>query len=218
MISLGYFQEQLQSIYEIDIVHSVHDFLITDKQLADILSCQDNARDTDESLLIAEHEDGLSLSLYISADVFKQLENAHPINLVHKGKYSEFCLMLEGVSHFLYIIWNADHKKKVTLFEMELQAEVDKFVMLQSLIDNETKHDDVIYLRNWLFEKNGFDDKLNNVELERYKQANFYAGKYCMSRQQKFKLHDLNNNLLNELRRFYRLGQEDKIRYINQLH
>ncbi|MCZ6803989.1 MAG: hypothetical protein O7D86_08675 [Proteobacteria bacterium] len=32
------------------------------------------------------------------------------------------------------------------------------------------------------------------------------------------KLYDLNNKLLNELRRFYRLGQEDKIRYINQLH
>ncbi len=174
-------------------------------------------RNNDERLLIAEHEDGLDLSLYISADVIKHLQYSHPSELLHQGKYSEFCLMLEGVSHFLYIIWNANHHKKVTLLEMELQAEIDKFVMLQSLIDSETNLDDVISLRNWLFDKNGFDEMLNDIELERYKQANYYAGKYCMGLQQQYKLYDLNNDLLKELRRFYRLGQEDKIRYINQL-
>jgi hypothetical protein len=192
--------------------------LITDKRLADVLSCQINTRDNDERLLIAEHEDGMDLSLYISADVIKHLENAHPKELIQQGKYSEFCLMLEGVSHFLYIVWNANRQKKVTLLEMELQAEIDKFVMLQSLLDSETDIDDGFYLRNWLFEKNGYDEMLDDAELERYKQANYYAGKYCMGLQQQFKLYDLNDNLLKELRRFYRLAQVDKIRYINQLH
>ena len=41
-----------------------------------------------------------------------------------------FCLALEGVSHFLYLIWNASFDRSVTLLEMELQAEIDKFVML----------------------------------------------------------------------------------------
>ena len=54
-MSLEYFQEQLQSIYEIDVVHSVHDFLTTDKQIADHYSSQNN----DERLLIAEHEEGM---------------------------------------------------------------------------------------------------------------------------------------------------------------
>lgn len=126
--------------------------------------------------------------------------------------------MLEGVSHFLYVVWNAKHQKKVTLLEMELQAEVDKFIMLRSLLNNETNRDDVICIRNWLFEKNGFDEMLTESELERYKQANYYAGKYCMGLQQQYKPHDLNSELLKELRRFYRLVQEDKIRYINQLH
>jgi len=209
-ISLNYFQEQLQTIYEIDTVHSVHDFLITDKRLADILSCQTSSRDNDERLLIAEYEDGLDLSLYIAADVMKHLENAHPIDLLEQGKYSEFCLMLEGVSHFLYIVWNAQHQKKVTLLEMELQAEIDKFILLQALADSDSN------LQNWLFEKNGFDEMLTENELERYKQANYYAAKYCMSLQQQYKPRDLNNDLLKELRRFYRLVQEDKIRYINR--
>jgi hypothetical protein len=192
--------------------------LITDKRLADILSSPVNTRDNDERLLIAEHEEGLDLSLYISAEVIKHLENRHPIDLIKQGKYSEFCLMLEGVSHFLYVVWNAQHQKKVTLLEMELQAEIDKFVVLQSLLDSESDLDGVIYLRSWLFEKNGFDAMLNESELERYKQANYYAGKYCMGLQQQHKLQELNTGLLKELRRFYRLVQEDKIRYINQLH
>ena len=117
-MSLEYFQEQLQSIYEIDVAHSVNDFLITDKQIADHYACQNN----DERLLIAEHEEGMDLSLYISVDVLNQLEDAHPIDLIKQGKHAEFCLMLEGVSHFLYVVWNAGHQRQVTLLEMELQV------------------------------------------------------------------------------------------------
>lgn len=146
------------------------------------------------------------------------LDDVHPLGLLEQGKYSEFCLMLEGVSHFLYVVWNASHKKKVTLLEMELQAEVDKFIMMQSLLDGACSRDDINCLQNWLFEKNGFDEMLTEIELERYKQANYYAGKYCMNLQQQYKLQGLNNGLLKELRRFYRLAQEDKMRYINQLH
>ena len=169
-------------------------------------------------MFIAEHEDGLDLSLYISADVIKHLENSHPEELIQQGKYSEFCLMLEGVSHFIYVVWNANYDKKVTLFEMELQAEIDKFILLQSFIDSDTSQKNITELRKWLFEKNGFDELLNKAEFERYKQANYYAGKYCMGLQQQYSLYELNTELLNVLRHFYRLGQEDKIRYINQLH
>ena len=182
-----------------------------------MLSNQINPRNNDERLLIAEHDDGLDLSLYISEDIIKQLERSHPEDLLSQGKFSEFCLMLEGVSHFIYLIWNANHQKKITLLEMELQAEIDKFILLQSVYDKGSIKSDSAYIQNWLFEKHEFDDVLNDEELERYERANHYAGKYCMGLQQQYRLNDLNNALLNELRRFYRLGQEEKIRYINQL-
>jgi len=156
--------------------------------------------------------------LYISADVFNQLKNKHPINLIEQGKHSEFCLMIEGVSHFLYVVWNASHQRQVTLLEMELQAEIDKFILMQSLVDNDQKNDSINELRAWLFENNTYDSELSSDELERYEQANYYAGKYCMALQQKYKLSGLSKNLLNDLRRLYRLGQQDKIRYINNLN
>ncbi len=156
--------------------------------------------------------------MYISSDIFNQLENIHPIDLIEQGKHSEFCLMIEGVSHFLYVVWNASHQRQVTLLEMELQAEIDKFILMQSLIDNNQDNDIINSLRIWLFENNTYNSQLNSNELERYELANYYAGKYCMALQQKYKLSGLNKNLLNDLRRLYRLGQQDKIRYINKLN
>jgi hypothetical protein len=178
----------------------------------------ENTRNNDERLLISEYQDGLELSLYISADVYKHIENSHPINLVKQGKHSEFCLMLEGVSHFLYVAWNANHQRQVTLLEMELQAEIDKFILMQSLIDNEQESDSINNLRSWLFDNNTYDAALDTNELERYEQANYYAGKYCMALQQNYKLSGLDNRLLNDLRRLYRMSQQEKMRYINKLN
>ena len=171
-----------------------------------------------ERLLISECSDGLDLSLYISSDVISQIQNSHPIELITKGKYSEFCLVLEGVSHFLYIVWNASHQRQVTLFEMELQAEIDKFILLQSFIDDKSGIYDAAQIANWLFESHTFDELLNEAELTRYSDANYYAGKYCLGLQQQYQVTDMNKNLLNELRRFYRFSRDDKVRYINRLH
>ena len=192
--------------------------MITDKQLADYLSSGNNVCNNDERLLINEHEGSMDLSLYISVDVFKQLEEHHPVDLLQQGKCSEFCLMLEGVSHFLYVVWNAGYQRQVTLLEMEIQAEIDKFILLQSLIDNKIEGDSVNRLRVWLFENNNYNEKLTDAELQRYEQANYFAGKYCKRLQQKYKLSGLYKNLLNDLRRLYRLGQQEKIRYINNLN
>ncbi len=217
-MSLDYFQERLQDIYEIDVKHRAHDFLISDAILVDMLLGNKPSVPAKEKLLIAEHAEGMDLSLYISEDVIAHIESAHPIELLISGKHSEFCLILEGVSHFLYLVWNAKHYRQVTLFEMELQAEIDKFIFLHAYYSDETENNNSSGIRNWLFESHSYNDNLNNDELTRYEQANYYAGKYCMGLQQQFRLSGENKDLLNELRRFYRFSRADKLRYINRLN
>ena len=217
-ISLDYFQERLQDIYEIDVVHRANDFLISDGVLADSLLGQPKSFPSKEKLLISEHAEGIDLSLYISADVISHINNAHPVELITKGKYSEFCLILEGVSHFLYLVWNAGHNRQVTLFEMELQAEIDKFILLSSFCDDESDMVLASRISGWLFEKHTYNDMLTDDELGRYEQASYYAGKYCMGLQQQYRLSYSNKNLLNELRRFYRFSRIDKLRFINRLN
>ena len=208
----------MQDIYEIDVEHRVHDFLICDELLASNLQGQSDTFPSKEKLLIAEHDQGLDLSLYISADILGHLDDSHPVELISQGKYSEFCLLLEGVSHFLYLVWNAGHYRQVTLFEMELQAEIDKFILLRSFCSDENHVHEATRIREWLFEKHDFNDRLSSDELERYEQASYYAGKYCKGLQQNYRLSESNKNLLNELRRFYRFSRTDKLRYINHLN
>lgn len=216
-MSLDYFQQRLQSIYEIDVVHRAHDFLLTDELIANQLSGASNTCFARERLLIAECEDGLDVSLYICAEVMQMLEELHPVDLLNDGNYSEYCLILEGVSHFLYLVWCAGHERKVTLFEMELQAEIDKFILLHSLNDGPALYHSS-QIGNWLFRKHGFLETLTDDERARYERANHYAGKYCRGLQQQYRVADMNQELLNELRRFYRFGREEKLRYINKLN
>lgn len=218
-MSLDYFQQRLQSIYEIDVQHRAHDFLLTDEFIANQLAGASNTCTARERLLIAECEDGLDISLYISEEVMQLLDGQHPIDLLSVGNYSEFCLILEGVSHFLYLVWNAGHARKVTLFEMELQAEIDKFILLNSPCIGQFGHDSRSqHIGNWLFETPAFDDSLTGDERVRYERANHFARKYCAGLQQQYRLADMNRELLNELRRFYRYGREEKLRYINRLN
>ena len=218
-MSLDYFQKRLQSIYEIDVKHRAHDFLITDEFIANQLSGASNTCSARERLLIAECDDGLDISLYISAEVMALLDEQHPTDLLSIGNYAEFCLILEGVSHFLYLVWNAGHARQVTLFEMELQAEIDKFILLNALSDDQTG--DIFHsqhIGSWLFERHSFEDSLSEDERIRYERANYFAGKYCQGLQQQFCVAEMNQGLLNELRRFYRFGREEKLRYINRLN
>lgn len=214
-MSLDYFQQHLQSIYDIDITHRAHDFLITDQILANLLSGSQQDTQSRERLLVAESHDGMDLSLYISAEVMQSYEKATPKQLLQQGQFDEFCLTLEGVSHFLYLIWRANRDRDVTLFDMELQAEIDKFIFLHAMNDDFYSTDNI---GNLLFEQHSYEKNLTVDERARYERANYFAGKYCFGLKRQYQLDELNNDLLNELRRFYRFGREEKLRYINSLH
>ncbi|MEM6999035.1 MAG: hypothetical protein AAF419_04270 [Pseudomonadota bacterium] len=217
-MSLDYFQQHLQNIYEIDIPQRANDFLITDAVLANLITGAQYDSPSREQLLIAERHDGLDISIYISKEVMQMYEQASPEQLLHNGSFDEFCLTLEGVSHFIYLIWNASRDRHVTLFEMELQAEIDKFIFLHAM----NRKTDMKYVSdnigNWLFDQHQLIANLSQDEKERYERANYYAGKYCLRLKRQYQLAELNNDLLNELRRFYRFGREEKLRYINKIH
>ena len=51
-----------------------------------------------------------------------------PLRAPARGNVADYWTALEGVSHFLYLAWNAGHDKPVSLLELEMQAEIDKYV------------------------------------------------------------------------------------------
>jgi hypothetical protein len=105
----------------------------------------------------------------------------------------------------------------VTQLELELQAEIDKYIFT-SLLFLQQYNDDVINVHELLFERVSFHPDLSAVENKRYLTANRYAAKYCNSLKPGLRTEGATPSLLNELRRFYRLSLNDKLRRIDALH
>ena len=124
---LSRLQELIGDIYDVRVAYDVYDFLVTDRRR---LPPAPHAGLADEELIVAESADGaeLALSLYLDPALLERLASADPLVELHGGNVADWWTALEGVSHFLYLAWNAGHDKPVSLLELEMQAEVDKYV------------------------------------------------------------------------------------------
>lgn len=221
MLKLNTLQRQLEQIYEVNIRHDVDDFLITDPDLAERLEGDSATRRTiAEKLLVKEQEDGLDLALYLNAELVTRLAADDPSDCLHDGNLADFCTALEGVSHFVYLIWNALQGRSVSCVELEMQAEIDKYITLAHMLEQQRNAPVPSELHPWLFEQIDFAADLAEFELTRYRDANHYAGKYCSRLENRYiRSRDFHSgSLVNELRRFYRLSLQDKIRRIESLH
>lgn len=210
-------QQRLQAIYEIDTDYDIDEFVISDSVLASQLETSAQARQIPEKLLVRQHPDGLDISLFLHRDILQKLQQDNPTQTLHHGNLADFCTVTEGISHFVYLIWNACHERSISLFELELQAEVDKYVMTAALLAEQLDGCLPHNLPHVLFDRPQFDHRLNHHEQQRYRLANTYARRYC---------HNLHRNLLElgdsilitrELRRFYRLLHHKKVQRISIL-
>lgn len=208
---LGQLQTLLSDLYALDVRYDVHDFLLTDARVAGALDA--GGRPLDEKLLIAEDAGEAAVALYLDAALVRRLGENNPACDLGVENLEDFWTALEGVSHFLYYVWNAVLKKSVTLMEMELQAEVDKFVATVSLLRQQGAKLPA-NLHRCLFDLPRFDTRLDPQELDRYRSANRYAGKYCMKLARQLAATADPAALKNELCYFYRLPQPAKIEHI----
>lgn len=170
-----------------------------------------------EKLFVHEDEEGLNLSLYLDQQVLNLIDRHNPLEQLDDGNIQEFCLVLEGISHFIYLVWNASHGRPVTLMEMELQAEIDKYIFLTGFLRQPHVPARRQLLR-LLFESNSYHADLSREELRRYRDATSYARRYCQRLDAQYLGRCDRGGLLAELRRFYRLSRRDKVRRILQPH
>lgn len=206
-------QQQLTEIYQVEAARDVSDFLITDRRLAEYLG-QDVLLDkTDESLLVAQDEEGLGLSLFLDGDMLERLEAAAPMVCLHPELLDDWWKVIEGLSHFNCMVWKASQDRTVTLLELELQAEIDKFVTTMFLAREQSNRELMDGLHGRLFEDISYHDDLDEEQLERYRSANDYASRYCHALRQQ--LIDNHPHAISELRHFYRLQSPDKFSHIH---
>jgi hypothetical protein len=209
---LGAMQECLTELYGLDLVYDINDFLVTDRVLADSLG--GGERPVDEKLLIADKGDEAHISLYLQRELVERLIENDPTTELNAGNLADFWTAFEGVSHFTYFVFKASADQSVTLLELELQAEVDKFVGTGLFLQ---RQGDAVPsgLHRWLFDVPRLDGELTAVEHERYERANHYAARYCRRIQGKLLGGAMGDAMRRELRHFYRLPRQEKIGLID---
>ena len=102
-------QGLISGIYDVSVAHNVYDFLVTDRGH---LPAAVREGETDEELIVAEpvageHDGEVGMSLYLDPAMLERLALADPMVRLHEGNVADYWTALEGVSHFLYLAWNA---------------------------------------------------------------------------------------------------------------
>lgn len=211
-------QALLTGLYDAPVEHDVHDYLITNGAQAAALQDLPQPPPTDEQLLIAETADGVALGLYLDAAVLARLTAHCPLRALDDGNLADYCTAVEGVSHFHYVTWSAGCARRVSLLELELQAEVDKYASALSLLlaQREGRFPHELFRR--LFEGAQFLPHLDAAERSRYSEAHRCAARFCQRLEERFlrRRQARPAAMLAELRVFYRLGQHAKLRHAAQ--
>ena len=206
-------QQGLNDLYQAAAGYDVRDFLITDPTLAKYIGQDAMLTNTRETLLVAEDDNGLAVSLFLDGEMLDRLEEAKPLDRLRAAHLDDLWQVLEGISHFNCVVYRAAQDRGVSLLELELQAEIDKFVSTVLLAVDQDRTDMLSSLHGWLFENVSFQEGLDQEQLDRYKAANDYAGRFCARLCDR--LLDDDERAISELRQFYRYPLTDKISHIH---
>ena len=203
------FQRGLEQLYRIETNVSIEDFVI-DETERDSIGVSRRPR---EQLLLREYEGELDVGLFVNQDTLDNLTENDPTEHLGDHNFQDFVLAVEGVSHFVYAVWRAGANRPVSALELELQAEIDKYV---SCIFTAAAEADPSRIRQRLFVEFDFAEDLDVHERSRYRVANENAGSYSESLEHRFVRSGRIGDMLSELRRFYRMSLGAKLDFIRQ--
>jgi hypothetical protein len=208
-------QELIGGIYDVSVTHDVYDFLVTNRSH---LPAEARESVSDEELIVADDADAVGVCLYLDPELLERLRQSNPLVRLNEENVADYWTALEGVSHFLYFAWNAGHDKPVTILELELQAEIDKYVASYLLLTRQFPDRFPAELLHVLFERTRIDSRLANGREHLYRAATRHAEKFCrrLARSLRESRSAMENGVLAELRRFYRLTDARKVAHIER--
>jgi hypothetical protein len=189
----GRIQRGLELLYRLDPGAEVDAF---------VTPAEDSER---EALFLRESEDGLELSLRLP----RLAERA--VDIASGAGLDPLCQIIEGVSHFVYLAHRASRDREASQLELEVQAEVDKYVVLASSIREFDAHASRT-LRSRLYEDVAYVHDEGTELGERYRVANGCARRFTKRLEREYVASGRFSALQSELRRFFHLGQGDKLR------
>lgn len=191
---LGPIQRGLERLYRIDRAPDVADFVLA--------MPKNHPR---EELLVRPAGDGLELRLVLDTAL-----------LAGARGLEDTLLLVEGVSHFLCVVFRARQGRPVTALELELQAEVDKFVACLALWQRRRPGKPPAGAARRALSRFTVASHLGGEHRARYHFSAALASRYADSLESRFVRHGRTREMGDDLRRFYRMGFAEKRAHIEQ--
>ena len=122
--------------------------------------------------------------------------------------------VFEGISHFVKVVWSAQFGRKISALELEIQAEVDKFVAAWQLLEEQgmPQHRAAQALTKLLFERYSVREEVSHEEIERYRLASRIAHRFCSNLAYRSLHYKNQDSILKAVRHFYRSGLKEMLR------
>jgi hypothetical protein len=186
----GRVQAALERLYGLDRVADVGDF---------VAGAAEGER---EELLLRESDDG-ALEVTLRLPCLPACSTGDELDAC--------CQIIEGVSHFVYLLERVRAGRGASRLELELQAEVDKWVVLAESVRGFDARTSAA-LRARLYEQVVFTHAARSAPGERYRVANEAAHAFVRRLEREYVERARFGEVRSQLLRFFRAGQEDKLR------
>lgn len=200
-------QRQLESLYALEAEVPVTDFLVPAGTASQLPGGGSRT-------LVAQEGDFVSVGVVLDDSVGASLARSDPRERLDGSNLGPFTTLTEEVSHFLYLMARARRDRPVTQLELELQGEVDKYLVVlcfQGLEDEGALSE---RLRELLFVRYELAAGLSPERSERYHEASRLANRYCRFLESRYLKSSRREGLARETRRFFWLGQREKLETI----
>lgn len=203
---LARMQRGLEALYRLETGVEIGDFVVGE-EIRDFLVPRRRPRE--QLFALSEDSEETQLALFVDPAAIANLEARDPSHRLDDTNLGDFLLALEGVSHFVYTVCCARTGRPVSQLELELQAEVDKYVAC--LLTRAPEPAISASLRRRLFGDVEYEPDLDSDEHARYRAANDNAHRYAAWLETTFVEPRRIPEMLAELRRFYRQGLASKL-------
>ncbi|MBI2335618.1 MAG: hypothetical protein HYU97_02510 [Deltaproteobacteria bacterium] len=197
-------QRQIETLYQLPATFNIQNFLLAKSDLKGLLTENNPYLHADEVVLTATSDGELEIGVFFSPEI---LENLEQLNIQQKLN------LIEGISHFLLIVYKHHSEIPLTQLELELQAEIDKFLLLTLNQSCPTNPEEALALISRPINL----PNLNSNQDQLYRQASEFAKRYCHYLLQKYLHSHSIDPLLQEIRTFYRLPYFNKIQTIQMI-
>jgi hypothetical protein len=189
-------QRQLHAIYDVE-APDVRAFLVPPEHAG---AYTRGLRPSREWVLVRQQANAVDIGVVLDPGDLGAVASRTPADAVRHA-FAAWANLAEGVSHFLLLFRRASRDEEVSMLELEVQAEVDKFVTAWFLGAPEGE------VRRRLFEGVDLADGMTPGEVERYREAGRLAGPFC---RRLGELRDF-DAVMAELRRFYRRSGHQRL-------